>query len=155
MSNLRFPEPFRHDHPPVRNLNDIIEERASLGHRAADWVAATVGSWRFIIGQSMLLTAWVIVNVIGYIRHWDPYPFILMNLLLSLQAAYTAPIIMMSQNREAERDRIEAHNDFLINQKAEVEVRAVLEHLAAQDKALVAIHETLEGLRADMPRVRG
>ena len=155
MSNLRFPEPFRHDHPPVRNLNDIIEERASLGHRAADWVAATVGSWRFIIGQSMLLTAWVIVNVIGYIRHWDPYPFILMNLLLSLQAAYTAPIIMMSQNREAERDRIEAHNDFLINQKAEVEVRAVLEHLAAQDKALVAIHETLEGLRADMARVRG
>jgi uncharacterized membrane protein len=155
MSNLRFPEPFRHDHAAVRNVNDIIEERASLGHRAADWVAATVGSWPFIIVQSLLLTAWVVVNVVGYIRHWDPYPFILMNLLLSLQAAYTAPIIMMSQNRQAERDRIEAHNDFLVNQKAEVEVRAVLEHLAAQDKALAAIHEALEGLRTDVARARG
>lgn len=155
MSNLRFPEPFRHNHPPVRNVNEVIEERASLGHRAADRVARTVGSWPFIIAQSMLLAVWVVVNVVGYIRHWDPYPFILMNLLLSLQAAYTAPIILMSQNRQAERDRIEAHNDFLINQKSEVEVRAVLEHLAAQSKALAAIHEALEGLRTDVARVRG
>ncbi len=155
MITLHFPAPFRHEHPPVRNVNEILDERASLGHRAADWVAATVGSWRFIIVQSVLLTIWVIINVVGVVRHWDPYPFILMNLLLSLQAAYTAPIIMMSQNREAERDRIEAHNDFLINQKAELEVRAVLEHLAAQDRALTIIHEQLDNLRADFERGRG
>lgn len=150
MTMLKFPEPFRHDHPPVRDVNAIVAERANLGHRCADGVAATVGSWRFIIVQSVLLAIWVVVNVVGYVRHWDPYPFILMNLLLSLQAAYTAPIIMMSQNRQAERDRIEAHNDFLINQKAETEVRAVLEHLAAQDRALAAIHESLAVLREEL-----
>ena len=148
MDSVRFPKPFRHDHPPVRNVNELVAERATLGHRAADWVAAKVGSWQFIITQSALLSAWVVVNVIGYVRHWDPYPFILMNLLLSLQAAYTAPIIMMSQNRQAERDRIEAHNDFLINQKAEEEIRAVLDHLAAQDRALLEIHALVEELRA-------
>jgi len=83
------------------------------------------------------------INIIAWAKHWDPYPFILMNLFLSLQAAYTAPIIMMSQNRLAARDRIEAHQDFIINQKAEEEVRAILTHLAAQDKALAIIHETL------------
>jgi len=148
MDSVRFPKPFTHDHPPVQNVNELLAERATLGHRAADWVAARVGSWQFIIIQSALLSAWVVVNVIGYLRHWDPYPFILMNLLLSLQAAYTAPIIMMSQNRQAERDRVEAHNDFLINQKAEVEIRAVLEHLAAQDRALLEIHALVEELRA-------
>jgi uncharacterized membrane protein len=70
-----------------------------------------------------------------------------MNLFLSLQAAYTAPVIMMSQNRVAARDRIEAHHDFLINQKAEEEVRAILTHLAAQDQALAVIHETLHSLQ--------
>lgn len=148
MDSVRFPKPFRHDHPPVRNVNELVAERATLGHRAADWVVAKVGSWQFIIMQSALLGAWVVVNVIGYVRHWDPYPFILMNLLLSLQAAYTAPIIMMSQNRQAERDRVEAHNDFLINQKAEEEIRAVLDHLAAQDRALLEIHALVEELRA-------
>ncbi|MCC6608750.1 MAG: DUF1003 domain-containing protein [Burkholderiales bacterium] len=147
MERVRFPEPFRHDHPPVRNVNELVAERTTLAERTADWVVATVGSWHFIIVQSVLLTAWVAVNAIGFIRHWDPYPFILMNLLLSLQAAYTAPIIMMSQNRQAERDRIEARNDFLINEKAEEEIRAVLDHLAAQDRALAAMQEALDKLR--------
>jgi uncharacterized membrane protein len=89
-----------------------------------------------------------VLNVVAWTRHWDPYPFILMNLFLSLQAAYTAPIIMMSQNRLAARDRIEAHQDFLVNQKAEEEVRAILTHLAAQDHALAIIHETLDSLVA-------
>jgi len=86
---------------------------------------------------------WVALNVMAVIRHWDPYPFILMNLVLSLQAAYTAPIIMMSQNRQAVKDRLEAHQDFLINQKAEEEVRAILDHLVAQNEALLHIHQLL------------
>jgi uncharacterized membrane protein len=147
MRKLHFPAPFRHRHPPVRSVNEILEERLTFGQRAADRVASTVGSWPFIIGQSALLVVWAALNLTAWIRHWDPYPFILMNLVLSLQAAYTAPMIMMSQNRQAERDRLEAHNDYLVNQKAEEEVRAVLTHLAAQDRALTAIHAELTALR--------
>jgi len=99
--------------------------------------------------QSVVLTSWVVLNLLALIHHWDPYPFIFMNLLLSLQAAYAAPIIMMSQNRQADRDRLEAHNDYLVNQKAEMEVRAILDHLAAQDAALLEIHRLLEELQKE------
>lgn len=143
MPKLFFPLPFKHDHAPVRNVNEIVQERLTLGQRAADWVAATVGSWRFIVTQSLLLAVWVVLNVTAIIARWDPYPFILMNLVLSLQAAYTAPIIMMSQNRQAMRDRIDAQHDYELNQKAEHEIRAVLEHLAAQNHALGELHRLL------------
>ena len=143
MSKLSFPAPFQHRHPEVHDVNALIEQRLTAGQRAADRVAKTVGSWPFIIAQSALLVVWAVLNVVGWIRHWDPYPFILMNLVLSLQAAYAAPVIMMSQNRQAERDRLEAHNDFLINQKAEEEVRAILDHLSAQDAALATILDAL------------
>ena len=105
------------------------------------------GSWWFIILQTIILSIWVVVNITAWIRHWDPYPFIFMNLVLSLQAAYAAPIIMMSQNRQANRDRLEARNDYLINERAEREVRAILKHLAAQDAALLEIHQMLAELR--------
>ena len=146
MKALSFPQPFSHHHAPVRNLNEILEEELSFGQRAADWTTRIMGSWRFIIAQSLVLVVWVILNVVAWSKHWDPYPFILMNLVMSLQAAYTAPIIMMSQNRQAMRDRLEAHNDYLINQKAEEEVRAILDHLAAQDQALAQVHEILVDL---------
>jgi uncharacterized membrane protein len=94
----------------------------SLGNRVADIVAAVVGSWRFVLLQSALLAAWLIGNAAFGTRAWDPYPFILLNLLLSFQAAYTAPIIMMSQNRQAEIDRRNAEHDFRINVKAELEI---------------------------------
>ena len=144
--HFRFPEPFKHEHGPIKNVNDILAGQMTLGQKAADRVAALVGSWRFIIVQSCLLTLWVILNVTAWWQHWDPFPFILMNLLLSLQAAYTAPVIMMSQNRLAEHDRLEAHNDYILNQKEEVEVQAILKHLAAQDRALEQIHKQLTEL---------
>ena len=136
---LQFPTPFKHRHPPVKNVNDVFQEQLTAGQRAADSVAKIMGSWNFIVIQSMFFLAWIVLNVAGWLYEWDPYPFILMNLALSLQAAYAAPIIMMSQNRQAARDRVEAHNDFLINQKAEEEIRAILDHLAAQDLALAEI----------------
>lgn len=148
MRHLQFPPPFRHEHGPVRNVNEVVQERLTIGQKAADWIAFRVGSWGFIIGQSVLLTIWAVLNVSAWIQHWDPYPFILMNLVLSLQAAYTAPMIMMSQNRQAARDRIEAHNDYQVNQTAENEVRAVLEHLEAQNIAIAEIHAMLEKLSA-------
>ncbi|MBP1634111.1 MAG: hypothetical protein H6Q10_685 [Acidobacteria bacterium] len=143
MHHLHFPRPFQHTHPPVRNVNDLEAEGLTAGQRAADRVAAVVGSWYFIGIQSMILAAWAGLNLVAWTRHWDPYPFILMNLFLSLQAAYTAPVLMMSQNRMAARDRLEAHNDYEVNRKAEEEVRAVLEHLSAQDEALTKIVRTL------------
>lgn len=143
MRTLQFPKPFEHAHPPVRNVNELEVERLTFGQRAADRVAAVVGSWWFIGIQSVLLGTWAWLNVVAWTSHWDPYPFILMNLFLSLQAAYTAPMLMMSQNRQAARDRLEAHNDFEINRKAEEEVRAVLDHLSAQDAALAKIVEAL------------
>jgi len=145
---LTFPQPFHHSHAPVRNVNEILEEESTFGQRAADWTTNIMGSWRFIIVQSLMLIVWVVLNVVAWTKHWDPYPFILMNLVMSLQAAYTAPIIMMSQNRQAMRDRLEAHNDYLVNQKAEEEVRAILDHLAAQDQALAQTHELLLALQA-------
>lgn len=149
MKRLTFPNPFPHAHPPVQNVNDILAQQATASQRAADWVAAAVGSWRFIIGQSIFLVIWAVLNVTAWVRHWDPYPFILMNLFMSLQAAFTAPVIMMSQNRQMERDRVEAHNDFLINQKAEEEIRVVLVNLDAQNEALAEIHQQLAQLLAE------
>jgi len=148
VNKLHFPKPYQHNHPPVEDFNEIYESQLTFGERAADRVANVAGSWKFIIIQSVILAIWVLLNIAAWVQHWDPYPFILMNLVLSLQAAYTAPVIMMSQNRQADRDRLEAHNDYLINQKAEEEVRAVLEHLAAQDEALLTIHEMLDALGA-------
>ena len=94
----------------------------TVGQRVADTVAATMGSWKFIIIQSVILLAWIVLNITAYIEHWDPYPFILLNLALSFQAAYAAPFIMMSQNRQQDIDRMAAKNDYQINVKAELEI---------------------------------
>lgn len=149
-----FPEPFKHHHPPIQNVNEVFTEQLTLGQRTADRVANTMGSWPFIIIQTIILTFWLGLNIIAWIDHWDPYPFILMNLVLSTQAAYAAPIIMMSQNRQAAKDRLEAHHDFLINQKAEEEIRAMLVHLDAQNQALAEIHQMLAELQAEVTSLK-
>jgi len=145
---LQFPQPFKHRHPPVQNVNEIFEDQLTPGLRTADWVANTMGSWTFILIQSVILFFWIVLNVVAWIRAWDPYPFILMNLVLSMQAAYAAPIIMMSQNRQAARDRLEAHHDYLINQKAEEEIRVIIEHLEAQNRAITDIYQMVLALQA-------
>jgi len=101
------------------------EAPATLGGRAADWITARVGSWRFILWQSSLLVLWLSANVFAWVQAWDPYPFILLNLVLSFQAAYTAPIIMMSQNRMGDIDRARAQDDYNINLKAELEIETL------------------------------
>ncbi len=101
----------------------------ALGARVSDAVARVVGSWRFIIIQSGLLVVWMALNVTAWVQQWDPYPFILLNLALSFQAAYTAPIIMMSQNRQAEIDRQAAQHDYDINLKAELEIELLHQKL--------------------------
>lgn len=143
MPKLHFPE-IRHRQTVARDVAEMFEKQSTSGQRAADSVANLVGSWRFIIVQSVLLVIWVILNVTGFVFKWDPYPFILMNLVLSTQAAFTAPIIMMSQNRQADKDRLESHHDYEVNLKSEQEIRAILEQLEAQNQAIIRIYEMLE-----------
>ncbi|MBP0464891.1 DUF1003 domain-containing protein [Roseomonas sp. PWR1] len=100
-----------------------------LGEWLADAVAATVGSWRFILVQSTLILSWIAGNAVFGGGAWDPYPFILLNLLLSFQAAYTAPIIMMSQNRLSDVDRERAMADYQVNIRAEAEIALLHEKI--------------------------
>lgn len=106
----------------ARNVASEFKEQMTFGQRVADRVAAIIGSWRFIIIQSTMLAVWIALNITAYVYRWDPYPFILLNLALSFQAAYAAPIIMMSQNRQSEKDHLQAKNDYEVNLKAELEI---------------------------------
>jgi uncharacterized membrane protein len=119
-----------------RNVNVVDEESLTLGQRIADAVADTMGSWRFIIIQSSMLAIWITLNATAWINHWDPYPFILLNLMLSFQAAYAAPFIMMSQNRQAAKDRIAAEIDHDVNTKAELEVGLLLKRIDDLEQAV-------------------
>jgi uncharacterized membrane protein len=134
-----------HRHKPVININRVDAEKLTSGQRIADRLATVMGSWPFIIVQSIILTIWISLNVIGYINHWDPYPFILLNLALSFQAAYAAPIIMMSQNRQAAKDRLMAEQDYEINLKAEDELKSIMNHLEQQDEVMLDILRRMEG----------
>ena len=141
--HFKFPT-FKHDHPAVINVNEVADERLTLGQRIADGVASTMGSWKFIITQSIVLASWITLNVIALVNHWDPYPFILLNLMLSFEAAYAAPFIMMSQNRQADKDRLMAESDYHCNIKGEVEIRNTMDHLDHQDSVIVQILQRME-----------
>ncbi|GAC1387225.1 MAG: hypothetical protein NVS4B8_04330 [Herpetosiphon sp.] len=119
-----------------RNVNAIADEHLTVGQRIADRFAATMGSWPFIIIQSIFLVIWVALNVVAWGRSWDPYPFILLNLVLSFQAAYSAPIIMMSQNRQSDKDRLTADIDHQVNTKAEFEIGLLLQRIEHIDRRL-------------------
>ncbi|MEI6749194.1 MAG: DUF1003 domain-containing protein [Bacteroidales bacterium] len=108
-----------------KNWHERHTSTLSFGGRVADAVAQGMGSWKFIIAQTILVALWMAMNVIGFVYHWDVYPFILLNLLFSTQAAYAAPIIMMSQNRQNERDRMHAEADYKTNAEAKLEIEAL------------------------------
>ncbi len=110
----------------VVNWHKKHADSRTFGERLADSVAMGMGSWTFIIIQSVIVVTWMILNVIGFIYHWDAYPFILLNLVFSTQAAYAAPIIMMSQNRSSERDREHAAADFRTNTEAKKEIEGLM-----------------------------
>ncbi|NBX56121.1 MAG: DUF1003 domain-containing protein [Betaproteobacteria bacterium] len=116
----------RQNRHPVTSQGPDSPPPLTWGQKVADQVADTVGSWRFIIIQSALILAWITWNTQTH-APWDPYPFILLNLMLSFQAAYTAPAIMMSQNRLAQTDRKRADNDYEVNVKAELEIELLHE----------------------------
>jgi uncharacterized membrane protein len=123
--------------------------RLTVGQRIADTVAATMGSWTFIIIQSVILMFWIALNVTAYVQQWDPYPFILLNLALSFQAAYAAPFIMMSQNRQQDIDRQSAEHDYQINIKAELEIELLHQKIdQLRETEVVHLTEAVQELTA-------
>lgn len=133
----RLLQALREQRRTLREAGDV-ESRLSIGQRVADVVAATIGSWPFIIIQSFLLAGWVTLNVIAWMRHWDPYPFILLNLALSFQAAYAGPFILMSQNRQQDIDRRKAETDYQVNVKAELEIELLHQKIDAMKEQELA-----------------
>ena len=121
--------------------------KLTLGQRIADSVAATMGSWSFIIVQSGILLIWIVLNITAYVQQWDPYPFILLNLALSFQAAYAAPFIMMSQNRQQDIDRRAAEHDYQVNVKAELEIELLHQKIdQLREKEVLALSESIKQL---------
>ena len=112
-----------------KNWHQKHQESLRFGNHLADSVAKGMGSWKFIIIQTLLVILWMGLNLIGFVKHWDVYPFILLNLVFSTQAAYAAPIIMMSQNRQSERDRMQAQADYQTNIDAKIEIEALSNQL--------------------------
>ncbi|MDY0235406.1 MAG: DUF1003 domain-containing protein [Gudongella sp.] len=104
----------------TENINSSHENSLSKGDIMSDRLAAYAGSWKFIITFMLVLVTWIIINIIMLGKSFDPYPFILLNLVLSCTAAIQAPILMMSQNRQESKDRIRSENDYIVNLKAEV-----------------------------------
>ena len=129
-----------------KNWHEKHVETSTFGQRIADAVANGMGSWRFIIIQTLFVIVWMALNVIGWVYHWDVYPYILLNLIFSTQAAYAAPIIMMAQNRQNQRDRVQAQEDYQTNIDAKLEIEALQKHLnkletEKLDKIIVMLNE--------------
>ncbi len=121
-------------------MSNLLHGPNTLGNKVSDKVASIVGSWIFIIIQSIIIFFWICINLYGFfIAKWDPYPFILLNLFLSFQAAYTAPIIMMSQNRMEDKDRGRAIKDYQTNVKAEKEIEEL-------QKSVAELHQKIDKL---------
>jgi len=112
-----------------KNVHKIIHGPRTLGQRAADGIATWAGSWVFIISFLIFLGIWMLVNIYAWINVWDPYPFILLNLVLSCIAALQAPVILMSQNRQTQKDRTKADYDYRVNRRAEKGIEKILKKL--------------------------
>jgi len=126
-----------------RNPNQVIEQEETFGERVADNVASFGGSWTFIIAFGVVLVAYSSTNIVLRHRAWDPYPFILLNLFLSMLAAIQAPIIMMSQNRQDKKDRLRSELDFEVNRRAEVEIQGLARKLNMLGDKIVDVEDSL------------
>jgi uncharacterized membrane protein len=163
-ADRRIPRPSLRRPSTGRSMTQATTDDLTVGQHLADRVTGVVGSWPFIAAQSLLLLLWIALNTLAWRQHWDPYPFILLNLVLSFQAAFTAPIILMSQNRQTAMDRDKAEADYAVDRQAERDIAAVharLDELSGpQWDALVQIQrqqlellDRLEALTRERHRV--
>lgn len=125
----------------------------SFGDKLADAMAAFVGSWTFVLVLSLFIVVWIATNVLGFLQHWDPFPFILLNLLFSAQATYSTPLIMMAQNRSADRDRANAQHDYEVNEAAKQEIEELMQTIKSLElNKLDKILEILRATKAQKPK---
>ncbi len=127
----------------AENPIKMFKKKETFGEKFADKITAGIGSWKFIIIQSIILIMWMILNVVAWTNSWDPYPFILLNLVLSFQAAYAAPIIMMSQNRTAARDRKKADWDLATDRRAERGIKQIQKDFVRLERKINKILKVL------------
>ncbi|MDR3753176.1 MAG: DUF1003 domain-containing protein [Terracidiphilus sp.] len=135
----------------MRNANEIIEKQETFGERIADAVAGFGGSWTFIILFAVILTVYTAINILLQGKAWDPYPFILLNLFLSMLAAIQAPVIMMSQNRQDTKDRLRSELDFDVNRRSETEIQGLSKKLNDIDERVGDLYHLLKGASASKP----
>jgi uncharacterized membrane protein len=128
-----------HDHPPVRDLNREADRRMGRGQRLAADFSRLLGSWTFVVLQGLLTLAWLALNVAAFAAHWDGRPFLLLNLVMSVEAALLVCVAIMSLNRLAERDRLRAQHEYEVNVKSEEEIRMLMTHLEVQDEVLLQV----------------
>ena len=143
----------QHDHPPVRDLNREVDRRLTFADRVAADFARLVGSWIFVLVQVGIMVVWVGLNALDLIHPWDRYPFLFLNLVLSLEAAIWVSVVLMSLNRIADRDRLRAQHDFELNVKSEEELKALMNHLMHQDEILLQIVNRLDRGDREMKRL--
>jgi uncharacterized membrane protein len=140
---------LRRGHRKQQKKSAKADPQLTAGQKIADDVAAMMGSWKFIIIQSIILLVWIVLNITAFVQQWDPYPFILLNLALSFQAAYAAPFIMMSQNRQQDIDRKAAEHDYQINVKAELEIELLHQKIdQLREKEVLNLTESVMQLTA-------
>jgi uncharacterized membrane protein len=134
----------KHKHP----VNQLFHDEATLGERVADHAAAGIGSWWFLIIQSFLITIWVFVNSVEFFTHkWDLYPFILLNLMFTIQAAFTGPVLLLSGNRQAQKDRLRLEHTAEVAEVAEKATVEILKEIERNTKATLQVLEHLKKRR--------
>jgi uncharacterized membrane protein len=132
-----------HSHP----VNVVHYDQAALGERVADKVAGVIGSWPFLITQTVIVSIWVVVNIAGLIRRWDPYPFILLNLLFSVQAAYAGPVILLASNRQTQKDRLTLEHADAEADSTQERTLTILDEIRKNTEITVRILEHLQASR--------
>jgi len=139
----------------TRSIGSFLRLNPDAVGQFAEGIARFLGTGRFLAVQTIIVIVWITLNVVAVNLRWDHYPFILLNLGLSMQAAYAAPVIMMSQNRQAEKDRLMAQQDYEINMKAEEEIKVLMDHLEAQHEMIIQILEHLSTAQVETGRLLG
>lgn len=137
---------------PLQEAYKAYQANQTFGAKVSDGITKVVSSWPFIIGQTTLIVVWMSLNALAWAHHWDPYPFILLNSVFSVESAYAGPIVLMSQNRQDERDRYFAEADAQVNREARQEIEALQLKIAELEKRhLETITDMLEQLGAKCP----
>src|SRR6267143_1384647 len=142
---LRKLKPDDHKHP----VNVLHHEEATFGEMLADKIAAGIGSWTFLIVQTFLVACWVIANLIGFVHRWDPFPFILLNLLFSVQAAYTGPVLLLAGNRQAQKDRLTLEHAAYEADKADDQNVQILKAIEKNTEVTLQVLRHVESLVED------